>query len=167
MKKPLEGDTAPATDRASVADHVAALLARLHPQVSLERRRDDRFPLPVLMHLVPLDDEHAHVEEEAVTVVGKNISRRGISFFHEHPLEHRRVILELSDNELGHFTFEVDVTWCRFTKPGWYESGGRLVRVHTCADAHATEDFTKVELTPLASDLHQNGGSFVVANHVL
>lgn len=165
MNQPFVGATAPAIDRISVADHVAKLLARLHPQIALERRRDDRFPLPVLMCLVPLDEQHVRIEDEAVTVVGKNVSRRGISFFHEHPLAHRRVILELSDNELGHFIFEVDVTWCLFTKPGWYESGGRLVRVHTCADARANRDSPKVELPPLASALHQDGGEFVVANY--
>jgi hypothetical protein len=28
---------------------------------------------------------------------------------------------------------EIDITWCRFTKPGWYESGGRLMRIAASA----------------------------------
>jgi hypothetical protein len=25
------------------------------------------------------------------------------------------------------FAVEIDINWCRFSKPGWYESGGRLI----------------------------------------
>jgi hypothetical protein len=102
-------------------------VARLNPTVALERRRDERMPVPVLFRLTPLDDDRAPIVSAAVTVVGKNISRRGMSFYHEQPLPHRRALISVQHPEISDFSAEIDITWCRFTKPGWYESGGRLV----------------------------------------
>src|SRR5262249_20293579 len=78
--------------------------------------------------LTPFEIGGRPLTQEATIVVGKNISRRGLCFFHEHPISHRRATIELVQPGLGEFAAEIDVTWCRFTKPGWYESGGRLVR---------------------------------------
>jgi hypothetical protein len=122
-------DSFPTTggDRAALGRLVRALVAGLNPEVSLERRRDDRLAIPVLLQLTPLDDDRQPIESATVTVIGKNISRRGLSFFHEHPLPYRRAVISLQHPEIGDFSAEIDVSWCRFTKPGWYESGGRLV----------------------------------------
>jgi hypothetical protein len=116
------------TTRATLATQVEVLLTQLHPEVPVERRRDVRYPIPVLFSLTPLDSDRQPVEHETVTVVGKNISRRGMSFYHERPLPHRRALITLADPHLGKFAAEIDVSWCRFRRPGWYESGGRLVR---------------------------------------
>jgi hypothetical protein len=116
-----------AGDRAVLSQLVQELVAGLNPTVALERRRDERVAIPVLFRLTPLDNDRQPIESAAVTVVGKNISRRGLSFYHKHPLTYRRAVITLQHPELGDFSAEVDITWCRFTKPGWYESGGRLV----------------------------------------
>jgi hypothetical protein len=116
------------TDRVTLANQVESLLSRLNPSVSPERRRDERFPIPVLFRITPLDADRQLIESEAVIVVGKNISRRGFSFYHERPISHRRAIIALAQPGLGIFSAEIDVSWCRFRRPGWYESGGRLVR---------------------------------------
>ena len=89
---------------------------------------------PVLFVLTPLDSGLKPDHSQAVTVVGKNISRRGISFFHDRPLSFRRAIIELAHPGAGSFAAEVDVRWCRFTRPDWYESGGRLIRSLTTAE---------------------------------
>ena len=40
------------------------------------------------------------------------------------------VSLEASDG--GRHGFLIDLAWCRFTKQGWYESGGRFLEaVHS------------------------------------
>jgi hypothetical protein len=116
------------TDREILANQVESLLSRLSPSVSPERRRDERFAIPVLFRVTPLDADRQLIESEALIVVGKNISRRGFSFYHERPLAHRRAIIALAQPGLGIFSAEIDVSWCRFRRPGWYESGGRLVR---------------------------------------
>jgi hypothetical protein len=111
-----------------LANEVQALVARLRPQVTVERRHDDRVAVPLLFRLIPLDSKREPIYDDAITVVGKDISRRGLSFFHEQPLTYRQAIVSLEHPEFGRFAAELDVNWCRFTKPGWYESGGRLVR---------------------------------------
>src|SRR3954467_2931539 len=116
------------TNRATLTIQIEALLSRLHPAVSRERRHDDRVAIPVLFRLTPFDSDRQPLLQEASIVVGKNISRRGVSFYHEKAITHRRGLIELADPSVGSFVAEIDITWCRFTKPGWYESGGRLIR---------------------------------------
>lgn len=115
-------------DGSGLTEQIEALLSWLRPTVAMERRRDDRVPVPVLFRLTPLGSQREPVHDDAITVVGKDISQRGLSFFHEQSLTYRRAIvsLELADGQ--RFAAEIDVNWCRFTRPGWYESGGRLVR---------------------------------------
>jgi hypothetical protein len=117
-----------ASNRASLTDQIASLVSRLHPTVTLERRHDDRIAIPVLFRLTPLDSDRLPVPSLSAIVVGKNISRRVLSFFHENPIPHRRALIELAHPGIEPFAAEIDITWCRFTKPGWYESGGRLIR---------------------------------------
>lgn len=116
-------------DRDAVAQHVDRLLVRLHPTVTFERRGTERMALPLLLRLVPLDEVHEPLEGAAVTVVGKNISRRGLSFYHEQPIPYRRALVTAQVPDGEPFVAEIDIGWCRFTKPGWYESGGRLVTI--------------------------------------
>jgi hypothetical protein len=151
MNELIDGITAVGSDRAALTQLVEALIARINPAVQQERRRDERFAIPVLFKLSPLETGRRTSEHDSIVVVGKNVSRRGFSFFHEQPLPHRRAVLELVQPGLGEFAAEIDVTWCRFTKPGWYESGGRLVRplrVITWEDSSAG---SRVEMSQLAN----------------
>jgi hypothetical protein len=131
MTLAIENSITAKTNRATLTIQIEALLSRLHPPVERERRHDDRVAIPVLFRLTPFDAERQALEQQASIVVGKNISRRGVSFYHEKPITHRRALIELADPSAGGFVAEIDITWCRFTKPGWYESGGRLLRTAT------------------------------------
>src|SRR4029079_1987511 len=139
------------TNQATLTIQIEALLSRLHPAVERERRHDDRIAIPVLFRLTPYDADRQPLEEEASIVVGKNISRRGVSFYHEKPITHRRALIELADPSVGCFVAEIDVTWCRFTKPGWYESGGRLIR--TAAPTADSSTTVEPEVTVGIPDL--------------
>jgi hypothetical protein len=123
-----DNSVAAKTNRATLTIQIEALLSRLYPVLERERRRDDRVAIPVLFRLTPLDADRQLLDQESSIVVGKNISRRGVSFYHEKPITHRRALVELADPNVGGFVAEIDITWCRFTKPGWYESGGRMIR---------------------------------------
>jgi len=112
----------------ALTQHVQTLVAQLSPSVTVERRQHRRTAVPVLMQLTPLDEDHKPLPEAAMIVVGKDISQRGLSFFHDRPLPFRRAIVSLEHPEGSHFAAEIDVSWCRFTRPGWYVSGGRLLR---------------------------------------
>src|SRR5262245_56900227 len=115
-------------DERALARQVKELVARMRPEVTVERRHEERVAIPLLFRLIPLNGRLEPVHEDSITVVGKDISCRGMSFFHEQPLTYRRAIVTLEHPDLGRFAAEIDVNWCRFPRPGWYESGGRLVR---------------------------------------
>jgi len=128
MKDDLDTSDFARPRRVNLASQIESLLARLRPSLSVDRRHDGRIAIPALFRLTPFDAEHQLTASQATIVVGKNISRRGMSFYHEWPMPHRRALIELAHPGLGEFAAEIDVSWCRFTRPGWYESGGRLVR---------------------------------------
>jgi len=112
----------------TLTQHVHDLIGSLYPKVAHERRRYDRSPIPYLFQLTPLDADGQPLLDQMMTVVGRDISPRGMSFFHEQPLPFRRAIVALEHPETARFTAEIDIRWCRFAKIGWYESGGRLLR---------------------------------------
>jgi hypothetical protein len=111
-----------------VRAQVWGLLTAMYPRNDLaERRRDSRYPFPFLVHLTPVARDGVTPEGETVVVVGKHLSEQGFGFYHQQPLPHRRMIAWLECGK-GRFGFLIDLNWCRFTKDGWYESGGRFLQ---------------------------------------
>lgn len=111
-----------------VRTQVWALLATLYPKHETnERRRDTRYPFPYLVHLTPVGEDGATPEGEPIVVVGKHLSERGLGFYHPKPLPYRRMIASLQAVNGQWVGFLIDLNWCRFTKQGWYESGGRFL----------------------------------------
>lgn len=119
-----------------VRTRVWGLLSTLFPKVSVvERRGDTRYPFPFLIHLAPADDLAAQ-DGESIVVAGKHLSERGLGFFHPQPLPYRRVIASLErpghpSASHGWYAFLLELRWCRFTRHGWYESGGRFLEAVT------------------------------------
>jgi hypothetical protein len=110
-----------------IRTQVWGLLSTLYPKVTIvERRRETRFPFPFLIHLTPVGDDGLTPSGENIVVVGKHVSERGLGFYHPKPLAHRRVIASLEGPQ-GWYAFLLDLRWCRFTRQGWYESGGRFL----------------------------------------
>ena len=112
-----------------VERQVIALLCRGHQPVHVERRGLQRIATPYLMQLTPINGDGAFLTDETVVVVGKDITPGGLGFFHQQPLPYRRAIVTVELPHVGLLSVEVDVQRCRFTKLGWYESGGRLLRI--------------------------------------
>jgi len=133
LAKPISADGAsPAgdPDDCRIRSQVNGLLAGLYPRHELaERRRDRRYPFPYLIHLTPMDGEGTGPAGEALVVVGKHLSQRGLGFYHPMPLPHRRVIASLQTDDGRWVGFLMDLSWCRFTREAWYESGGRFLGV--------------------------------------
>lgn len=108
---------------------VWGLLTSLYPDADrAERRRSERFPYPRLVYLTPVAADGVTRVGETLVVAGKHLSERGLGFYHPLPLEHRLLVasLERAPEEWLHVL--VDVSWCRFRRQGWYESGGRFLR---------------------------------------
>ncbi len=111
-----------------VRTQVWALLTTLYPKHEMiERRRDTRYPFPYLVHLTPVGKDGVTPEGESLVVVGKHLSERGLGFYHTKPLPYRRMIVSLQATGGEWVGFLIDLSWCRFTKQGWYESGGRFL----------------------------------------
>ena len=123
-------ERSPAAADEEIRAKICGLLGTLYPRGNkVERRGEQRFPFPYLVHLTPVEADGSVNVDETVVVAGKHISERGLGFYHQQPLPNRRMIVSLelgSDAWLG---FLIDLTWCRFTKQGWYESGGRFLQV--------------------------------------
>jgi hypothetical protein len=112
-----------------VRAQVWGLLTALYPRNDLiERRRGNRYPFPCLVHLTPVGPDGVTPEGETLVVVGKHLSEQGFGFYHQAPLPHRRMIASLEAGRGRWHAFLIDLNWCRFTKDGWYESGGRFLQ---------------------------------------
>ncbi|MGO8689322.1 MAG: hypothetical protein ACLQLG_06785 [Thermoguttaceae bacterium] len=111
-----------------VGSEIWALLTTLYPHHdALERRRESRHPFPYLIHLWPVGSDGRTPCGERIVVAGKHLSQRGLGFYHREPLPYRRMVAALESEGGRPVAFLVDLTWCRFTKHGWYESGGRFL----------------------------------------
>ena len=111
-----------------VRRQVMSLMSAIYSeQEILEKRHENRYPFPYLIHLTPVAEDGITPRGQSIAVVGKHLSNRGLGFYHPKPLPYRRMIASLECN--GHWLgFLIDLRWCRFTKQGWYESGGRFVQ---------------------------------------
>lgn len=106
---------------------VMRVLGRLYPEGHAEQRRSQRFAYPRLITLLPVSVEGSFPCGEPIVVAGKSISAGGLSFFHPQPLPFRKVAAVLDDADPEQQGFLIDLDWCRFTRHGWYESGGRFL----------------------------------------
>jgi hypothetical protein len=109
---------------------ICSLLAGFRPRSArVERRRDHRYPFPYLLRLTPANADGTAAEGETVVVVGKHVSEQGLGFYHTRPLPYRYMIVSFDTSGGRCLSFLVDLSWCRFTRQGWYESGGRFLQI--------------------------------------
>jgi hypothetical protein len=112
----------------SLQHQVRSLLSQLHPRPSnVERRSETRYPYPYLVRLTPVDDDGTTPVGEPLVVVGKHVSESGMGFFHPEPLPFRYVIASFGDDPDSAISLLINLSWCRFARQGWYESGGRFL----------------------------------------
>lgn len=109
---------------------VRCLIGRIYPGGEfIDRRTERRYPYPYLVRLIPVGKDGRVMHSESVVAVGKHLSDRGIGFYHPKPLPHRQMVVALEATDGVPSAFVVNLGWCRFTRQGWYESGGRFVDV--------------------------------------
>jgi hypothetical protein len=112
---------------AGVRAQVNRLLRTLFPSGQLaERRRQQRYPFPHLIRLTPVAEDGVTPLGDPIVAVGKHLSQHGLGFYHPRPLAHRRMIASMEAGDGAWVGFLIELTWCRFTRQGWYESGGRF-----------------------------------------
>ncbi len=99
------------------------------PSNGHERRSQDRVSYPKLIPLTPLCTDMLTPAGAPFYVVGKDLASLGLDFYHHEPITHRYglVSLESAPDQCTHFVLKL--SWCRFLHPGWYDSGGRFIKV--------------------------------------
>ena len=114
----------------TVVEFVERVLKLMEPprRVS-DRRRDHRAAFPHLLTLTPIEDHSLSVAGEPVTVVGKHLAARGLDFYHTQPLTFKRAVVSFESDLALDTHFVVNLAWCRFLRPGWYDSGGRFTHI--------------------------------------
>ena len=123
---PAHSDGSEAKVRATVGQLISRILPK---KITNERRKDFRYPYPHLVYLTPVDASGQPLNDLTTVVVGKNITERGIDFFHQQPLPYRRVILTLESDDGTRASVVTDLLWTRFTRQGWYDNGGRFLYI--------------------------------------
>ena len=116
------------------ADAVGAQVRRViaataAPDIASQRRQSQRTAFPQLLRLQAVDPLTLVPQDESLVVVGRFLSEQGLGFFHQEPMPHRFVVVSIDVPGDAPTRLLLDVSWCRFTRHGWYESGGRFLRV--------------------------------------
>jgi hypothetical protein len=111
-------------------NRVRGVLASMYPNCDVyERRNEARYPYPRLVHLTPVDTNGIASSTDSFVVAGKDLGDGGLSFYHPDPIPHRRAIASFELAPGRWLGLLIDLSWCRFTRLGWYESGGRFLQI--------------------------------------
>ena len=98
-----------------------------------DRREDERYAFPCMFELTPVHPDDLEILDDPITVVGKDISQSGLHFFHHASIPYQymkmSVISPTTIDALDTPQLLVKLRWCRFLRPGWYDSGGQFLRV--------------------------------------
>lgn len=93
-----------------------------------ERREASRHAFPYLIQFQPVLEDGVSRIGSRLVVVGKQISEGGLGFYHPRPLPCRYgiALLDVSGKSVSVL---IELLWTQFTHHGWYESGGKFVRL--------------------------------------
>lgn len=119
---------------ARLVDRIASLprtgrLACWQPSGILCARRWHRVPWKTPLLLTPWDDAANLALGSPLEVMGRDLSVNGASFEHADPLQCRQILLQPRDPSADPLAFVITLRWCRFTRAGVYQSGGRFESV--------------------------------------
>ena len=116
-----------------------------------DRRSLQRIPYARLLPLTPVIDDRLLPCGDVIYVIGKHLSPQGLDFFHHEPIPQRYAVASLENGAEQWLHFLLKITWCRFLKAKWYDSGGQFVRIIERLD----ERFA----APLGAPLDSAGGT--------
>ena len=100
-----------------------------------DRRAEHRQAFPCMFELTPMHPDDLCPIDDSITVIGKDISPSGVHFYHQQSLPYQCMRMSM----IGPTALErgetpqliIKLRWCRFLRPGWYDSGGQFVRIVT------------------------------------
>jgi hypothetical protein len=131
LKSPPSAGHQRINEERRIRQHVRLILQAFHrtSRVICDRRRDHRVPFPYPIHVTPFDTAGCLATSETFVVLGKHLSERGLDFYCQMPIPHRRVIVSWECGAGRWIALLLDLTWCRSNHHGWYENGGRFLQV--------------------------------------
>lgn len=92
-----------------------------------DRRKRPRLAIPYIFKLTPIDDHDNLLEDQATSVVGRDLSLNGISFsFNEEP-DFNRALISLDHPAVGRFAVVAKLVWSKQTLVGLFETGCQLL----------------------------------------
>lgn len=107
-------------------------LAMLGPEgseVAEDRRKTPRHPYPYPFYITPLGPDGTPIVAETFSVIGSQITPFGIDFYHTQPIPHRLVVASLPYGDEQWIGLQLNLSWCRFNRFGWYDNGGKFIRI--------------------------------------
>jgi hypothetical protein len=107
---------------------VGSVVAEWGDTDTVHLRQQHRTGFTDALVMTPFNSHAATPDGEPKLVTGRNLSLHGVSFAHDQPLPYRDVVLTFSLPGGEVESMMVRLTWCRFTRDGRYQSGGRLLR---------------------------------------
>ncbi|MDA7950995.1 MAG: hypothetical protein MPJ24_05850 [Pirellulaceae bacterium] len=102
---------------------------REFPTAVDSRRTEKRHPFPYPIFLTPINESRELLVDETFVVIGKHLSELGVDFYFDQPLPCRRLVASFETGESGWLGLDLELTWCRFTRYGLYNNGGRFLQV--------------------------------------
>ena len=97
-----------------------------------EQRGLDRYSCSRLVELTPYRPSSNEIMGQTITIPSRDLSLDGVGFYHTEPLAARYGLVQLNTGSEQPLLL-MKLIWCRFLKPGWYDNGGRFMRVATTA----------------------------------
>lgn len=105
-----------------------------------DRRSEPRCWCDSQAWLSPIDDPAASDPPPAIPISLTDISRHGIGFSHTAPLPYRLIQISFESDDAPAPILVVRLQWCRFRRPGSYESGGQIQRVVAASPVSSEAD---------------------------
>ena len=112
--------------RARLREVVDLAVRAADARPGIERRAAERVAYPHAMSLTPVNPRTREPVGETRTVLGKHLSCDGFGFASFEPFHFRFAIVSLEVDEDRHVGILGEALWCKFSRHGWYETGGRF-----------------------------------------
>ncbi len=107
---------------------VNQVVASWHSPTALgEQRRWQRMNYRRPAVITPLEDRTGEPLAQHKIVSGRDISPNGFSFTHLDPIACRSAIVTFAFEQRPWNAIVIRLSWCRFTRAGVYQSGGKFV----------------------------------------
>lgn len=94
----------------------------------IDRRKDVRYAFPYPLKLLPVDAALRAEYRGAISAIGKHLTLHGIDFYCTHPIAAKEVICEF-DAGPSRLSIVLELNWCRHNAQGWFENGGKFLRI--------------------------------------